>query len=182
MHNDIEMILLDSSELEKITDTLAERINSDYKDKNLLLLCILKGSIVFTADLMRKLHIPCRLDFMQVSSYGGSTVSSNQLKILKDVSCPIDNFDVLIVEDIIDSGFTLGCLGKYLEDKGVKSVDICTLLSKPSRREYEVDVKYIGEEIPDYFVVGYGLDFAEKYRALPYIGVLKPQVYENKEV
>lgn len=172
----IERILITSAELEKITETLAQRISKDYKDKNLLLLCILKGSIIFTADLMRKLSIPSQIEFMQVSSYKDSTKPSNRLEIIKDISCPLDDFDVLIVEDIVDTGNTLSYLVDYLKDKGAKSVEICALLWKMINEERKIDVKYIGEKISDDFVVGYGLDFAEKYRALPYIGVLKPQV------
>lgn len=182
INEDIEKILLDSSEIEKITDTLAKKISKDYQDKNLLLICILKGSVIFTADLMRKLDIPCRIEFMQASSYKDSTTPSAHIEIVKDISCPLDDFDVLIVEDIVDTGNTLSYIKKYLKDKGAKSVEICALLWKKIKEERKISVKYIGVEVSDDFVVGYGLDFAERYRALPYIGVLKPQLYNNKEV
>ncbi len=182
MNEDIERVLFDENELSKITKSLGQRITQDYKNKNLLIVSVLKGSIIFTADLVRAIELPSRIEFMQTSSYGSSSVSSGCVKIIRDIPFSIEEYDVLIVEDIIDSGYTLKKLVEHLKQKNAKSVNICTLLSKPSRRRVEVDVKYIGQEVPDSFIVGYGLDFADKYRSLPYIGVLKPQVYENQEV
>lgn len=180
MHNDIEKILLSEEELNTIVEKLAGEISRDYAGKNLLLLGILKGSVVFMGDLMKKLSIPTQIDFMRVSSYGHGTVSSGRVNIILDIlRNDIDKCDILIVEDIIDSGKTLSYLTQYLLNKGAKSVKTCTLLDKPSRREVEFKTDYIGAEIPDEFVVGYGLDYDEDYRALPYIGILKREVYEK---
>ncbi len=177
---DIAKVLISEEELDKTVSRLAEQINKDYSrpDKRLVLLCILKGSIVFMGDLMKKLHVPVEIDCMKVSSYGAGTKSGGNVKIILDVDRhDIADCDFLIVEDIIDSGNTLSYLTSYLALKGARSVKTCTLLDKPSRRVVDFEPDYKGIEIPDEFVVGYGLDYAEKYRALPYVGVLKPEVY-----
>ena len=178
---DIERVLISEKEIDDIVSGLAKRISEDYAgcDKKLVLVCILKGSIVFMGDLMKKLTVPVEIDCMRVSSYGESTTSSGNINIMLDLVRPdLEECDILIVEDIIDSGRTLSYLVGYLEHKGARSVKTCTLLDKPSRRVVEFTPDYTGVEIPDEFVVGYGLDYAEKYRALPYIGILKPEVYE----
>ena len=182
MNKDIDRILISEEELDKTVTRLAREIEADYsgEDKNLVLLCILKGSIVFMGDLMKKINIPLEIDCMKVSSYGSGTESSGNINIRLDVNRPdIDKCDFLIVEDIIDSGRTLSYLTRYLEFRGAKSVKTCTLLDKPSRRVVDFAPDYMGLEIPDEFVVGYGLDYAEKYRALPYVGILKPEVYSK---
>ena len=178
MHDDIKTVLVSEEELKAKVAELGAQISRDYEGKNLVLVSILKGSVVFMADLMRAVSIPCSIDFMVVSSYGGSnTVTSGLVKIIKDLDGDLSGKDVLIVEDILDSGVTLHYLMQILAARGANSIRLCTLLSKPERRKINVDVDYLGFEIPDEFVVGYGLDYAEKYRNLPYIGVLKPYVY-----
>ncbi len=182
MNRDIEKIMISAEELDKITTRLAAEIDRDYKDsdKRLLMVCILKGSLVFMGDLMKKLTIPVEIDCMKVSSYGSGTVSSGSIHIYLDlIRSDLPECDILIVEDIIDSGCTLNYLTEYLRLKGAHSVRTCTLLDKPSRRKVEYTPDYVGAEIPDEFVVGYGLDYAERYRALPYIGILKPEVYSE---
>ena len=184
LHNDVEKVLISESELAATVERLAAEISADYscKDCRLVLLCILKGSIVFMGDLMKHLSVPVEIDCMKVSSYGNGTVSGGNINILLDFVRPdMDKCDVLIVEDIIDSGRTLSYLVGYLEHKCAKSVRTCTLLDKPSRRVVDFTPDYIGMEIPDEFVVGYGLDYAEKYRELPFVGVLKPEVYTASE-
>ena len=181
MRRDIEKILLNESDLEQIITRIAAELDRDYceADKRLVLVCILKGSVVFMGELMKKITVPVEIDFMRVSSYGGGTESSGNINIILDLLRPdLDRCDIVIVEDIIDSGRTLSHLSRYLELKGAKSVRTCTLLDKPSRREVEFQADYVGCEIPDEFVVGYGLDYDEKYRALPYVGILKREVYE----
>lgn len=178
--NDVEEILLNEEALTNIATRLAKQITEDYKDspRKLVVLSILKGSMPFTTDLIRQIPLPLELDFMKVSSYGAGTASSGQLKISLDLMRDdLDQIDILVVEDIVDSGNTLSRLKKYLADKGAHSVRICTLLDKPSRREVELVPDYCGAVIPDKFVIGYGLDYDEKYRNLPYVGVLKPSVY-----
>ena len=180
MNKDIEKILISEEELDATVTRLAEEIDRDYagEGKKLVLLCILKGSIVFMGDLMKKLTVPVEIDCMKVSSYGAGTVSSGNINIMLDVVRPdISECDFLVIEDIIDSGKTLAYLVGYLKHKGARSVKTCTLLDKPSRRVVDFTPDYKGLEIPDEFVVGYGLDYAEMYRALPYIGILKPEVY-----
>jgi hypoxanthine phosphoribosyltransferase len=180
MNSDVERILISEDELDCIVSRLAKEINRDYakEGKNLLLLCILKGSLVFMADLMKKLEIPFEIDCMRVSSYGAGTVSTGSVNIVLDLMRPdIDKCDVLIIEDIIDSGRTLSYLTTYIKGKGARSVRTCTLLDKPSRRAVDFSADYVGVEIPDEFVIGYGLDFAERYRGLPYVGILKPELY-----
>ncbi len=156
---------------------LAAQISEDYKGKHLMLICILKGAIMFFGDLARNITVPMAMDFMAVSSYGRGTTSSGEVRIVKDLSVPAEGLDILIVEDILDSGNTLNYLVNILQDRNPASLKICTLLDKPDRRTAPIDVDYRGFVIPDEFVVGYGLDFAEKYRNLPYIGVLKERVY-----
>ncbi len=181
MNNDISDILVSAEEIDAITTRIAKAIDRDYasSDKNLILVCILKGAIVFMGDLMRKITVPVQIDCMKVSSYGVGTTTSGTVNIHLDLIRPdIDKCDILIVEDIIDSGVTLSYLTKYLLGKGARSVRTCTLLDKPSRRKVDFTPDYCGKVIPDEFVVGYGLDYNERYRALPYVGVLSPSVYE----
>lgn len=180
MHKDVEKILVSEEEIDKITTRIAAEIDRDYSgaDKRLVLVCILKGSLMFMGDLMKKITVPVEIDCMKVSSYGAGTVSTGSVNIILDLLRPdLSECDILLIEDIIDSGTTLSYLTKYLTIKGAKSVRTCTLLDKPSRRRVNLIPDYKGLEIPDEFVIGYGLDYAEKYRALPYIGVLKPSIY-----
>ncbi len=180
MHKDIERVLLSEEELDRIITRLAAELDRDYggEDKRLVLLCILKGSVVFMGELMKKITVPVEIDFMRVSSYGSGTSTSGNINIILDLQRKdIEECDILIVEDIIDSGRTLSHLKRYLELKGARSVKTCTLLDKPDRRETVFETDYVGQVIPDEFVVGYGLDYDEKFRALPYVGILKPSVY-----
>lgn len=177
MDKDIKSVLLGSEDIQKIVAELAQQIDRDYAGKNLVMVGLLKGSVVFMADLMRAVKTKCRIDFMVTSSYGSGTQSSGRLNILKDLSESVEGADVLVVEDIIDSGVTLSFILDYLKAKKANSVKLCTLLNKPDRRKKEVPVDYTGAVIPDEFVVGYGLDYAEYYRNLPYIGILKPEIY-----
>ena len=181
MRNDIERIMLTEEQIQNRVKELGTRIAADYADKNPVMICILKGSTMFYADLLRAMEIPLSMDFMAVSSYGRSTKSSGEVEIRKDLSGSIEHRHAVIVEDIIDSGFTLSYLTRMLSARGAKSIKICTLLDKPARRAPGITLKadYAGFVIPDAFVVGYGLDYAEFYRNLPYIGILKPEVYEN---
>ncbi len=182
MEKDIARILISEAELDSIVTRLAAEIDRDYNrpDKNLVLVCILKGSIVFMGDLMKKLKSPLEIDCMKVSSYGAGTVSSGSIHIYLDIIRPdLSGCDFLIIEDIIDSGNTLSYLVGYLKHKGARSVRTCALLDKPSRRVVDFTPDYVGAEIPDEFVVGYGLDYAEKYRALPFVGILNPEVYRG---
>lgn len=172
-------IMLTEDQLREKVCTLGAQISEDYKDKNLLLVSVLKGSILFMADLMRAISIPASVDFMSVSSYGAGTKTSGVVKIIKDLDIPLEGYDLLIVEDILDSGKTLEYIIEMLEARNPRSIKICTLLDKPDRRQVEISPDYSGFVIPDEFVVGYGLDYAEKYRNLPYIGVLKPEVYTD---
>ncbi|HEY8704422.1 MAG TPA: hypoxanthine phosphoribosyltransferase [Gaiellaceae bacterium] len=169
-------VLIDRDVLQRRIHELGEEISSDYAGRDLLLIGVLKGAVFFMADLMRNLTIPCEIDFMAISSYGDSTDSSGVVRILKDLDINIEGRDVLIVEDIIDSGLTLSYLMRNLEAREPASLEICALLTKPDRRETEVPVHYIGFEIPNRFVIGYGLDYAERYRNLPYVGVLDPRL------
>ncbi|NLL29978.1 MAG: hypoxanthine phosphoribosyltransferase [Clostridiales bacterium] len=178
MLKDIKEILITEEVIKEKIKEIGGKISRDYKDKNLLVVGILKGSVVFAADLIKNINIPCEIDFMAVSSYGNSSETSGIVRILKDLDNNIDDKDIIIVEDIIDSGVTLDYLLRYLEARNAKSVKIATLLSKPARRKTEIDVEYLGFEVPDEFIVGYGLDYAEKYRNLPFIGVLKEEVYK----
>lgn len=179
MINDIKEILLSEEDISNIVKRIADKINEDYKDKNLLLICVLKGSVCFMSDLMKAIKIPCRIDFMAAKSYGSSTETSGVVNITYDIKYDISEYDLLIVEDIFDSGRTLEKLTNVLKARKPRSVECCSLLDKPERRDPNVKlkIKYIGAEIPDAFVVGYGLDYDEKYRNLPFVGVLKPEVY-----
>ncbi len=179
MTNDCESILLTKEQIDKRVGEIAQALNKKFEDKHPLCVCILKGAVVFYADLLRRLDLDVKLDFMVVSSYGTGAVSSGALKITKDLTVDIRGEDVIIVEDIIDSGFTLACLKKMITERGAKSVTIVTLLDKAERRTADVSSDYNGFVIEDKFVVGYGLDYAERYRNLPYIGVLKRSIYEN---
>ena len=178
MHRDLDKILLTTEEIDKIVCNLADKINNDYQDEEVLLAIVLKGSMIFASDLSRKLRMPVSFDFIKASSYGKSTLSSRELNIKLDLETDIKDKNVIIVEDIIDSGNTLYKLKNYLFDRNPKSLKICTLLDKPDRRETSVEVEYSGTVIPDEFVVGFVLDYSEKYRELPYIGVLSRSVYE----
>ena len=181
LRENIARILLTEEELQAKVAEMAALISEDYKDKQLLLVGVLKGSMVFMADLMRAVQIPCAIDFMVVSSYGGANTSSTGLvKIIKDLDADLTGRDVLIVEDILDTGITLSKLVPVLKMRNPESVKICTILSKPSRRKADIEPDYCGFEVPDEFVVGYGLDYDEKYRNLPYVGVLKPEVYSGE--
>lgn len=179
MKNDIERVLVTEEELREKVKEIGARITADYAGKNLLLVSVLKGSVIFMADLMRAIDLPCTIDFMCVSSYGAGTKSSGVVKIIKDLDTDLHGRDLLIVEDILDSGKTLHYITKMLSDRGTSSIRIATLLDKPERRTVPLTPDYSGFVIPDKFVVGYGLDYDEKYRNLPYIGVLKPEVYEK---
>jgi len=180
MREDIERILLSEEDIAKRVNELGKQISRDYAGKNLLMVSVLKGSLVFMADLMRAIDIKCSIDFMSVSSYGSGTKTSGVVKIIKDLDIPLQKHDVLIVEDILDSGMTLSYLKELLESRNPASIRLCTLLDKPDRRMAPVKADYVGFTVPDEFVVGYGLDYDEIYRNLPYIGILKPSVY-NKE-
>jgi hypoxanthine phosphoribosyltransferase len=169
-------VLIDQDALQRRIAELGEEISADYTGRDLLLVGVLKGAVFFMADLMRGLSIPCEIDFMAISSYGDSTDSSGVVRILKDLDINIEGRDVLVVEDIIDSGLTLSYLMRNLEAREPASLEICALLTKPERREIEVPVRYVGFEIPNRFVIGYGLDFGERYRNLPYVGVLDPRL------
>ena len=175
--NDIKEILCSKEQLKEKIQELGAQITRDYAGKDLLMVSILKGSIMVMADLMRAVDLPAQIDFMNVSSYGAGTETKGSVKILKDLDVDIKGKDVLIVEDILDSGVTLHNLIGMLKQRDPASIEICTLFSKPSRRKVEVEAKYMGFIIPDAFIVGYGLDYAEKYRNLPFVGVLKEEVY-----
>jgi len=165
-------ILIEEDALQARIRELGREVSSDYAGRELLLVGVLKGAVFFMADLMRSISVPCEIDFMAISSYGASTDSSGVVRILKDLDINIEGRDVLVVEDIIDSGLTLSYLIRNLESRNPATLEVCALLTKPGRRRIEVDVRYTGFEIPNRFVIGYGLDFAERYRNLPYVGVL----------
>jgi hypoxanthine phosphoribosyltransferase len=177
IHDDVEEILLDEGTILRRVQELATKLTADYVDRDPVLVSVLKGSLVFLADLMRGMEMPMSIDLMEVSSYGSGTESSGQVRIIKDLSKPIEGRHVIVVEDIIDTGLTLNYLLKYLGDKGPASVKVVCLLDKPARRLAEIPIDYRGFTIPDRFVIGYGLDYDERYRNLPYVGVLKPSVY-----
>ena len=183
MNADVERILISQRQIEKKVRELGRRITNDYADKTPVIISVLKGSIVFVADLIRMMNCPCEIDFMIVSSFGSGVVSTGAVSIVKDLSISVEDRDVLVVEDILDSGATLNYLKELLASRKPRTFKICTLLDKPARRTVDIKPGYIGFTIPDEFVVGYGLDYAELYRNLPYIGVLKPSVYtpEHKE-
>lgn len=179
MFNDIDRVLISEDELKTIVKELGAKITNDYKGKDLLLVSILKGSVAFMADLMREINIPCNIDFMAVSSYGSGSKSSGVVKIIKDLDQSIEGKDLLIVEDILDSGRTLSYIKEILLARNPKSIRICTLFDKPERREVDLYADYIGTKVPNEFIVGYGLDYDEYYRNLPFIGALKRSVYED---
>lgn len=180
MKRDIDYVLYSQEQIRECVQRLARKIEEDYEGKDLVCVCILKGGFVFMSDLVREINLPLTLDFMAASSYGSGTTSAGVVRILKDLDKDISGRHVLIVEDIVDTGLTLSYLSNYLKSRGAVDIAICTLLNKPERRKADdLEVKYIGFEVPNAFVVGYGLDYNEKYRNLPYIGVLKPEVYEK---
>ncbi len=179
MNDCIEKVLFSEEKIAEIVQSLGRRISEDYRDKKLLLVSVLKGSVVFMADLMRNITVPCEIDFMVVSSYGAGTSTSGNVKIVKDLNIDIADYDLLIVEDILDSGVTLSTLKKMLEARNPSSVRICTFFDKPERRKADIKADYCGAAVPDEFIVGYGLDFDEKFRNLPYVGVLKRECYEK---
>lgn len=176
--SDVKEVLISEEEIQNKVKELGKKITEDYRDKNLFLLGILKGAVPFMADIMRRIDLDLEYDFMDVSSYQG-TRSLGEVRILKDISTSIVGKDILIVEDIIDTGITLNYLTKVLKSRGANSIEIVTMLSKPSRRKVDLPVKYNGFEIEDNFVIGYGMDYDEKYRALPYIGILDESVYSK---
>lgn len=177
MNKDIERILLSEEEIAAKVKELGAQISKDYADKNPIIISVLKGSFMFMADLVRAVTVPCTVDFMSVSSYGGGTTSSGEVKIVKDFDESIDGRHIIVVEDILDSGRTLSYLMKNMKARGAASISLCTFLDKPDRRVVPVEVAYKGFTVPDAFIVGYGLDYDQQYRNLPYVGVLKPSVY-----
>lgn len=179
MGDDLERVLLTEQQLGERLDEIAARIDADYAGQDLLLVGVLKGAVMVMADLARRLHTPISMDWMAVSSYGSGTKSSGVVRILKDLDADLTGRHVLIVEDIIDSGLTLSWLLSNLRSRGPASVEIATMLRKPDAAKVEVDVRYVGFDIPNEFVVGYGLDYAEKYRNLPFVGTLAPHVYAS---
>ena len=179
MDKDILKVLITEEELRECVKKLGEQISRDYQGKNLLMVSVLKGSVVFMSDLMRSITIPAQIDFMSVSSYGSGVKTSGVVKIIKDLDQQLEGKDLLIVEDILDSGMTLSYLSQLLRARNPRSIRIATLLDKPERRTADIQADYYGFRVPDAFVVGYGLDYSEKYRNLPYIGVLKPEVYSK---
>jgi hypoxanthine phosphoribosyltransferase len=179
MLNQVKKVLIDEETLQKRVKELGKQITEDYRDKDLFIICILKGGVLFTSDLMKEIDLPLAIDFMAVSSYGSSTKSSGVVRIQKDLDQEIEGKDVLIVEDIIDTGLTLHYLIENLLSRKPASLKICCCLDKPERRKTDIHVDYVGFNIPDEFVIGYGLDYAEKYRNLPFIGVLSEEVYSK---
>ena len=179
MNDDILRVLYSEEELEAKCAELGAQISKDYEGKNLLLVSVLKGAVVFMNDLMRHITVPCSIDFMVVSSYGSGVKTSGVVKIVKDLDADLAGKDLLIVEDILDTGMTLHYLKQLLQDRNPNSIRIATLLDKPERRRAAVRADYVGYQVPDEFVVGYGLDYDEKYRNLPYVGILKPEVYNK---
>lgn len=177
MHSDVQRILLSGDEIAERVTEIAETITRDYVGESVLMVGILRGAVVFFAELVKKIDLDLRFDFMVVSSYGSSTDSSGEVRIVKDLSQPIEGMNVIIVEDIIDTGYTLKNLMKLLRTRNPKSLKICALLDKPSRRKVELEGDYVGFKVPNEFVVGYGLDYNEKYRNLPDICILKPEIY-----
>jgi hypoxanthine phosphoribosyltransferase len=177
IHADVQEVLLTEDQIQARVAELGGQLNADYAGLDPVLISVLKGSIVFLADLVRNMELPLSIDIMEVSSYGAATETSGQVRILKDLSNPIEGRHVIVVEDIIDTGLTLNYLLRYLREKGPASLRICCLLDKPARRLTEIPIDYVGFTIPDRFVVGYGLDYGERYRNLPYVGVLRPSVY-----
>lgn len=181
MKNDIESVLISEEEIQKKVKELGSQLTEEYKDRFPLAIGVLKGATLFMADLLKRIDTHLEMDFMDVSSYGKSTVSSGEVKIIKDLDASVEGRDILIIEDIIDSGLTLSYLVELFYYRKAKSVKIVTLLDKPTGRKADIQADYIGFIVPDAFVVGYGLDYAEKYRNLPYIGILKPRVYSSNQ-
>lgn len=177
MNHLIKEVLLSEEQIKKRVEEIAREINNDYAGKNIVLIGVLKGSVVFVADLLRNINLEATMDFMAVSSYGNSTQTSGVVRILKDLDYDIEGKDVIIVEDIIDTGTTLKYLYEYLKARSPKTLKICCLLDKPERRTVDIEADYVGFKIPDAFVVGYGIDYAERFRQLPYIGIPKEEVY-----
>ena len=177
MHPDVQEILFSEEVIRNRVKALGEEISRDYAGKEIVCIGVLKGCFVFMADLVRELNLDCSIDFMAVSSYGSGTVTTGAVKIGKDISANIEDRDVLIIEDILDSGVTLSYLREFLMQRKPASIKICTLFDKPARRRADIKADYVGLVCPDEFIVGYGLDYDEKYRNLPYIGVLKPEIY-----
>lgn len=182
MKQDIEKILITEEEIQEKVKELGKTLTEDYNDRFPLAIGVLKGAMPFMADLLKRIDTYLEIDFMDVSSYGHLTVSSGQVKILKDLDTSVEGRDILIIEDIIDSGLTLSNLVELFRHRKAKSIKIVTLLDKPSGRKADIEADYVGFQVPDAFVVGYGLDYIEKYRNLPYIGVLKPHIYTTEEV
>lgn len=180
LHNDVKKVLLSEAEIKKRVQELGEAISQDYKGEELVLVCVLKGAVVFYTDLIRAIgnDVDVSLDFISCSSYGNGTVSSGEVRIMKDLDRSVEGKHVLVVEDIVDTGTTLHYLLDNLKARQAKSVKLATLLNKPERRKVDVHVDYNGFTVPDYFVIGYGLDYAERYRHLPYIGILKEEIYQ----
>ncbi len=181
MYDDLSEILLSEEKIAEIVKNMGQQISKDYEGKNLLLVSVLKGSLIFMADLMRHITVPCSIDFLSVSSYGSGTSTTGEVRILKDLDASLEGKDVLVVEDILDSGVTLSYLLKNLSARNPSSIRLCTFLDKPERRRINVHADYIGASIPDAFIVGYGLDYSEKYRNIPYVAVLKPEVYTHEK-
>lgn len=182
MCEDVLRTLLSEEEIHAKVREMGKQLSADYQGRNLLLVTVLKGAVVFLADLLREITVPCEIDFMVVSSYGSGIQSSGVVKIVKDLDVPIAGRDILIVEDILDSGLTLAYLKELLESRGPKSIRIATLLDKPARRKVSLAADYKGFSVPDGVIIGYGLDYDEKYRNLPYIGILKPEVYATPQI
>ncbi len=180
MRNDMECILLSEADVQAVIARLAKEIDRDYADKKLLMVGVLKGSFIFMADLVRQLQHTCEMEFMAVSSYGDGTSSSGQLKIKKDIAADLSGYHVLLMEDILDSGRTISKVKEMLLQRNAESVKVCVFLDKKERRTMQIEGDYVGAVVPDAFVVGYGLDYAQLYRNLPYVGVLKKEIYEGK--
>lgn len=179
MHNDIEKVVFTEEQIAARVKELGEELSRDYAGKKPLVICVLKGAFIFMADLVKRMNVPVELDFMAVSSYGASTKSSGVVRIIKDLDVSVEGRDVLIVEDIIDTGLTLSYLIEVLQGRKASDVKVVTLFDKPARRTTDMEANYKGFVLPDEFIVGYGLDYAEQYRNLPYIGVLKPEIYTD---
>ena len=177
MHKDVEKVLYTEEQLRERVVAIGQKITADYQGASPVCIGVLKGSFVFMADLMRSIDLPCQIEFLAVSSYGNKSETTGAVQLMQDLQADIEGRDVIVIEDILDSGLTLSYLINYLSVRNPKSIEICTLLDKPERRRAQVAAKYIGFTIPDAFIVGYGLDFAERYRNLPYVGILKPEVY-----
>ncbi len=179
MHPDLEKILFDEQQIDGVVRELGIQLSADYKGKQPVVICVLKGAVLFMADLVKRMEISLEIDFMAISSYGASSQSSGVVRILKDLDRSVEGRHVLIVEDIVDTGLTLAYLKEVLLHRRATSVQVVTLFDKPEGRKVDIDVDYCGYTVPNEFIVGYGLDYAERYRNLPYVGVLKPEVYLN---